>query len=205
MKLGRLQQIGLVLVGIIGLTWAGAVSVGAQPYGSGQYGSCQYGSCSLSLSSSGSVTLNVVPTTSTRCTTASDSVQVTTSSSTGYMLQLANIDTATSLQGASRGGSIAAATGTATSPQPLAANQWGYRLDQGAFGAGPTSASSNTPLPSLTYAGVPASNSPATLRAPNGSVSSPDQTLVWYTVCANTNLPADSYSDTVRYTALVNP
>lgn len=183
-----------------------ALTVKAQPYGTGAYGSCQYGgSCSISLTSSGSVALNVIPASGGRCTVASDAVQVMTSSGTGYTLQLASSTTATTLAGASAGGSIAAGSGTVTAPQPLTVNRWGFRIDGGAFGPGPTNASTNAPLSSTPYAGIPSSASPATIKAPSTTPPNPDPLTVWYGLCVDVSIPADTYSRVVRYTAVVNP
>lgn len=197
----------LVATGACVMVLANAASfVNAQPYGSGTYGSCQYGgSCSISLTSSGTVALDVTPTSSARCTTSSDNVQVMTASGTGYTLQLASSATATTLAGANSGGSIAAGSGTVASPQPLPANRWGFRIDSGAFGSGPTSASSNAAPSSTTYAGVTSSASPVTLKTRSTTPPNPDPLAVWYSLCVDTSIPADTYSRAVQYTAVVNP
>lgn len=194
---------GLVVFAVF--TIVVSISVGAQSYGSGNYGSCQYGNCSLSLTTSGSVALDVLPTASGACTVASDSVSVSTAASTGYTLQLSSVDASTALQGAANGGQIVAASGSVSSPQILQVNRWGFRVDGGLFGDGPTSSSSNTAAPlSATFAGVASNINPATIRNVTQSIISPHITNVWYGVCANTSISADTYSKTVRYTALIN-
>src|SRR5579875_2707144 len=90
----------LVLVGGLGVPYVAADS---STYGMGTYGSCSYNSCGVSITSSGSVSLNITPAASTTCTVGSDSVSVTTDSSSGYTLQLADGDTSNQLSGAAHG------------------------------------------------------------------------------------------------------
>ena len=178
----------------------------ATPYGAGSYGSCQYSSCEISLSSNGSVAVNVTPNgASTTCTVASDSVDVTTSSSTGYTLTLADFDTSNQLT-KSGGGTIGPTSGTDTSPSTLDANSWGYRVDDAAsFGSGPTSAVSNGGIPSLSYAAVPPSSGTAnTIAYRTDEASAGDTTSIWYGVCINLATENGAYSDEVVYTAVIN-
>lgn len=195
--------LGLVACGIIAVIFS--VSASAQNYGAGDYGSCYYGNCSLSLTTSGSVAIDVLPTASGACTVTGGSVSVSTAASTGYTLQLSSVDTGTALQGSVNGGQIVASSGTVASPQTLQVNRWGFRVDGGSFGAGPTSGTSNAPAPlAATFSGVSSSASPATIRSVTGSITSPHTTNVWYAICANTSITADTYSKLVRYTALIN-
>lgn len=169
-------------------------------YGRGAYGTCQYTTCSISLTSSTTVAVDVVPSATTACTVASDTVSVTTSSTTGYTLQLEAVTNA-QLTGSGSGGAIVSHSATHAAPAVLEANRWGYRIDSGNFGAGPTSAMSSAPIPSLTFAGL--TTSPqiiATSEVP----ARPAMTTVWYGVCADTTLPTDTYIGIVRYTAVVN-
>lgn len=196
----------MVLVGVLTSCVAllGVVSaVGAAPYGAGVYGACSYqSSCTLSLSSSGSVDLSLLPGGGTICSSTGDSVSVVTDNALGYTLQLADTDTDTSLNnGAS---SINASTGSVASPVALLANQWGYRVDgAGGFGSGPTGEMVNVASLGSTFAGVPMSASPTTLKTTE-SPTSGDATSVWYGVCASAALPAGSYTGSVTYTAISN-
>lgn len=173
-------------------------------YGSGNYGSCDFGSCTITLTSGGSTTLDVAPTPSGKCTVQSDTASVLTDSTSGYSLTMTTSTTNNAMTSAS--GSIAAASGTAASPATLASNTWGYRVDGLAgFGTGPTSAQSNGSTPSVTFAGVPPSNLAGTQVASSSGPANPAaDTTVWYGLCADSSVPADSYSVTVTYTAVTN-
>ncbi|HSX06614.1 MAG TPA: hypothetical protein VLG92_02755 [Candidatus Saccharimonadia bacterium] len=173
-------------------------------YGSGTYGSCQFGSCSITIGSSGTVNVDVIPTGSGSCTIQKDAVTVTTSNTSGYTLSLADTSTNTALlKGAS---TIAASSASQASPAPLAINHWGYRVDGvGGFGAGPTSAQTNTGVGTTTFAGIPASNgTPSTLASTSTAASSGSTTNVWYGVCANVSIVSGSYTSQVLYTAVTN-
>lgn len=156
----------------------------------------------ITLTTNGTVNVDVTPTGSGAQTVANDTATVSTNSSTGYTLQLSTTTATTALE--SGANSIPAHTGTQASPTALAANTWGYRVDGvGGFGAGPTSGSSNQPISSATYAGVPSNASPVTLKTTSG-VASNDATDVWYSVAANTTQPSGTYTQSVTYTATAN-
>lgn len=180
-------------------------ALASNAYGSGAYGTCQYNSCGITLTSSGTVADNVAPGLGTTCTVQSDSVSVTTDSSTGYSLSL-NDGAANSRMNGSNGGVIAAGTGTSSSPAMLAANQWGYRVDGlGGFGSGPTTASTNGSIPPVAFAGVPNSLTSPDVIVNSANPADPAVTTpVWYGVCANTAIPNGTYSSAVTYTAVVN-
>jgi hypothetical protein len=174
-------------------------------YSNGTYSACQYNACGISLTSSGTVDLSVIPGASTTCTVQSDSVAVTTDSSTGYTLTLNDGDTSNQMPG-SNGGAINAVSGTNAAPATLGANTWGYRVDgNGGFGAGPTSASSNGSVPAGAFAAVPLSSAaPDTIATSSVAADPAVTTPVWYGLCANAAVPNGNYSDSVVYTAVVN-
>lgn len=177
----------------------------AAPYGTGTYGTCLYGSCNtIELSSSGAVNIDVTPIgTSRTCTVQSDTLSVTTPSSTGYTLTMSSTDTTTTM--VASGSTVAANSGTPASPASLAVNRWGYRVDGlGSFGAGPTTAMSNTTAALGTFAGLPASTSPVTIATRASTPPSPDTTKVWYGICVNNTTPSGTYSRQVLYTAVIN-
>jgi hypothetical protein len=176
----------------------------AYTYGGGTYGSCVYNACSITISSSGSVALNITPSPSGACTIQSDTVSVFTQISTGYTLSLLNSSTVTSLSDGSA--TINSTTAHQASPTALSANQWGYRVDGiGGFGAGPTSAQSNTSLNAIKFAQVPPSNGTADTLATTSVAADPAvNTTVWYGVCANTSVSSGAYSAQVTYTAVTN-
>lgn len=174
-------------------------------YGAGTYGACTFSTCGISLTSSGTVNVNVIPGVSTTCTVQSDSVAVTTDSSTGYTLTFQDNAGSSTMSG-SNGGSITPVSGTNVAPVTLSANKWGYRVDgAGGFGAGPTSTSSNGGIPSVTFAAVPNSGASPDTLVSSGSAADPAvTTLVWYGLCANTTIPNGTYSSGVTYTGVVN-
>jgi len=157
----------------------------------------------ISISTSGTVTLAVTPTASGSATSASDTVSVSTNNATGYYLQLASSSAQVTLTNG--GNSIAASSGTQASPVTLANNTWGYRVDSaGGFGAGPTSTQTNVTSLSNTWAAIPASGSPNTLKT-TATTASADTTTVWYGAKVDTTKPNGTYSNTVTYTATTNP
>lgn len=199
------RKLRVVLLGTIGgCLLCLSLPAAAINYGSGTYGKCQYGSCSISLTSNGTVMVNVTPAASGNCTIQKDTVSVLTSSSTGYTLTFTGSTTNTALTNGAA--SIAASTATRTSPTALTPNHWGYRVDgMGGFGAGPTTAQSNIAPGTLTFAGVPASNAAADTLATSSVAANPAvATSVWYGVCTNTSVPSGTYTTQVTYTAVTN-
>lgn len=174
-------------------------------YGDGTYGSCTYGTCGITIESSSTVTLDVTPQSGqTLCTIDKDVITVTTGASVGYTMTLASTSAGVTMPGAVNGGTINAVSATFASPNALTANTWGYRVDAtGSFGAGPTSAVADVAIPSLTFAPLAANASPQTIRT-TSSAADPSITDVWYGVCADMSLPADTYSREVIYTAMTN-
>lgn len=178
--------------------------ISALPYGSGDYGACTYDTCGITLTTDGTVTLPVTPTTSGVNTTVSDTAEVSTDATTGYTLTLSDSDTDTDLiSGVS---TIAAASGTQASPATLALNTWGYRVDGLAgFGTGPTSAQTSDSSALYTFAGLPASNQTVhTIKTTSQAANPPDTTDVWYGVRVDTTKPNGTYTGTVTYTAVTN-
>lgn len=160
----------------------------------------------ISISSSGTVTLNVTPTGGGVQTIGSDSVSVSTNDTAGYTLQIADSDVAnTNL--VSGGNNIPASAGTQASPvTPMVVNTWGYCVSGiGGFGANcPSGNASNQAISGTNkYAGVPVSGSPNTIKT-TATTASNDATTVWYAVAADTTQPSGTYSTTVTYTATAN-
>jgi hypothetical protein len=172
-------------------------------YGAGNYGGCAYGSCTITLSGGSTTNVDVIPSSSGKCTVKSDTVSVLTDSPAGYSLTMTTSTTNNALAGPS---SISASSGTSVAPTTLAMNTWGYRVDGlGSFGAGPTSTQTSGSVPSVTFAAVPASNQSAAQIASSASPANPAvNTTVWYGVCANASLPSGNYAATVTYTAVTN-
>jgi hypothetical protein len=206
MLLKSLKHLSLLVVASIVTTILVPIAISASTYGSGAYGSCLYGSCSISVtvSSNGTVNVNVTPTLTGSCTIQSDTVSVLTDNSSGFTLTVANSSDNTALTNG--GYSINATAGTFASPIALANNTWGYRVDNiGSFGAGPTTAESNVSPPSTVFAkAVANSQAHDTIRTTAGPANPAVETTVWYGVCANTATASGSYGTTVIYTAITN-
>lgn len=175
-----------------------------EKYGYGNYGACQYGSCSISLTTLGTVSIDVTPALAGSCTVEKDVVTVQTDNSNGYSLMLVNQATDTALSSSPY--SIPASSGTLLAPTTLATNTWGYRVDDvGGFGPGPTAAQSNGTTPSETFAGVQPSDQPADVITTSSSAASTGvDTNVWYGVCADQSIESGTYTSTVLYTAITN-
>lgn len=153
----------------------------------------------ISMTTSGTVALAITPTGSGSASSASDTVSVSTNNTAGYNLQLADSDATNTL--ANGGNTIAAASGTFAAPAAMAVNTWGYRVDgAGTFGAGPTAAQTNVASLAGTWAGVPVSGSPHTIKS-TSSVATNDTTTVWYGARVDTSKPNGIYTGTITYTA----
>jgi hypothetical protein len=158
----------------------------------------------VSVTTSSTVTVDVTPDTNGNQTIADDTVSVSTNDSDGYTLTLADSDATVTL--ASGGDTIAASAGNYATPVDLAVNTWGYRVDTlGNFGAGPTTDQTSIDIAatSLTFAAVPATGSPVTLKTTSAEATG-DTTAVWYSVAATTATPTGTYTDSVTYTATAN-
>lgn len=203
--LKRIVYLVGVVTTTVALTSGLATAYVTGTYGSSTYGSCTYGdACSITLTSDGSISLDITPDSSGRCTIQSDTASVQTDDSNGYTLTLADSSTNTSLSDGS--GTIPATSASFASPSALTANKWGYRVDGlGSFGAGPTTAQSNIAIPSTVFAGIKASNQTADTIAVTSSAANPAvDTTVWYGACANTGVSSGAYTTQVTYTATAN-
>lgn len=156
----------------------------------------------ISITTSSTVALAITPDANGQSSSASDTVTVNTNNAAGYVLTLADSDATTTL--ANGGNSLAAHAGTQAVPTTLANNTWGYRVvSVGGFGAGATSAETNVDTLALTWAGVPATGSPNTLKT-TATTATNDTTTVWYGAKADTSKPNGVYTGTVTYTATTN-
>lgn len=156
----------------------------------------------ISLSTSGTVSIDVTPTGGGVQTIAKDTATVSTNDNAGYTLKLGETTSSTDLVSGSN--TIPAVSGTQASPTAETANTWGYRVDGvGGFGAGPTSAASNQAIGGTTFAAVAATASPNTIKT-TSSTASGDTTSIWYGIAANTSAPSGTYSNSVTYTATAN-
>lgn len=164
--------------------------------------SSEIGSVISLLSSSGTVNIDATPTASGVQTIAADTVTVSTNNVGGYTLKLGEKTASTDLK-TTGGDTIPAIGGTASAPIAETANTWGYRIDGGNFGAGPTTGVSNQPIGTAKFAAVPATASPDTIKTTSDTASS-DTTSVWYGVAVDTSTPSGTYTNDVTYTATAN-
>lgn len=157
----------------------------------------------ITMTTSGTVAINITPTGSGAASSASDTVTISTNHSAGYNLVLKDSDTTLTL---TKGGdTIANHTGTFASPSTLANNSWGYRVDgAGTFGSGPTSAETNQANLAGTWAGIKSSSVAGDTLKTTATTAANDVTTVWYGVKADTTKPNGAYTNTVTYTATTN-
>lgn len=160
----------------------------------------------ISLTTSGSVDFDILPTSSGSMSSSSDTVSVSTNSSTGYTLQMeAGFGTAGELFGPTW--NIMQTSGTDEVPTNLDTNTWGYRVDGvGGFGNGPTSAESSVSNSAYTWANIPDTGSggdPAGLTTTSAPVTN-DTTIVWFGANVDTSLESETYYGEVVYTAVTN-
>lgn len=196
LKLGI--TVSLALVGVIAFTSA---NVGAATTSTTI--SSSLGSVISLLSSSGTVNIDATPTGAGVQTIASDTVTVSTNATSGYTLKLGETGASTDLESGSN--TIPATDGSFAVPAALTANSWGYRVDGvGNFGAGgPTEAASNQPIGSTTFAAVPVTATPDTLKT-TAATATNDTTTVWYGIAVDTSAASGTYTNSVTYTATVN-
>lgn len=151
----------------------------------------------ITVTTSGTVNISLIPTGGGVVSSASDTVTVNTNNTSGYTLTLADGDTNTNL--VSDGNNIAAHDGTHAAPTALGNNTWGYAVAGGAFDAS-YAAETNAGSSATKWAGVPSSAAPQLLKD-TSSTATNDVTTVWYGVKATSSQASGTYTDTVTYTA----
>lgn len=151
----------------------------AQPYGMGKYdANVPYGSqTSISISTSGNITIPITPTDSGVLGTANSVVTVTSTDVVGYKLYVRALSNTNMTNGAFT--IPASSNGT---PAALSTNTWGYNTD----------ASSN-------FTGMTLSD--VLIKNATGPYSSGDTTTVTYGVKVDNNKPAGNYTTSIIYTA----
>lgn len=157
------------------------------------------------FTTSGTVNVNVTPTSGGLQTINDDVVTISTNDSNGYTLQLGETTATTTLTDGSN--TIAASAGTFSSPVAEVVNTWGYNVaGEGGFGSScaSTCAASDAAISgSIKFAAVPASGSPSTI-ADTSTTATNSTTDVWYGVAINTTVPTGTYTNSVTYTATTN-
>ncbi len=157
----------------------------------------------ITLSSLPSVSLTVTPDSSGRISSQYNTTTVSTNNAIGYTLQLSTTTTNRNLTRSGGSDTITPSSGSINSPTSLANNTWGFRVDNlGSFGSG-TFLETNLTSSTFSWAGVPASTLPATIKTTNSTASN-DPTIVWYAMKAAADRPSGNYTNTILYTAVVN-
>jgi hypothetical protein len=152
----------------------------ANPFGTGKFGAViPYGSLtSLSIGTSGNVSIQITPTESGVLGTANNTVTVTSTDVVGYKLYVRSL----SSTDMTNGPAVLPASSN-TLPGALSNNTWGYNTD----------ASSN--FVGLTLTDVLIKNA-------NGPYSAGDNTQITYGVKVDVSKPAGNYITSVVYTAV---
>lgn len=157
----------------------------------------------ISLTTSTTVAINITPTSGGAVSSESDTVTVNTNNLSGYALTLADSDADTNMVSGSN--TMAAHDGSFASPTTLGNNTWGYRIvGAGGFGGSAYSAETSNSSSTSTWAGVPASSSPTSIKT-TSSAASNDITTVWYGVKATAGQANGVYTNQVTYSATTNP
>lgn len=166
-------------------------------------------STSIGITTSGTVSLNIIPVSGGSQTTASDTVTVTTNNGTGYNLKLKDSDATLTLTNGAN--TIAAASNTTWgSAAALSNNTWGYGIASGTSGltAGSAFDASYSVATDQTtdvhkFMGITAAD--MLLRTTSAAAGGGDVTTVWYSAKVDTTKPVGTYTDQVTYTAVTNP
>lgn len=151
----------------------------------------------------GSVLLNITPTSAGSATTASDTVTVTTNSAAGYTLKIAS-GTANLVNGANN---LVPTAGTIAAPAALDNNAWGFRFDDATagtgFGSGSTAAQTDVANPTSTkWAAVP--TTATTIKTTAVAATSGDATNVFFGAKADMTKATGDYTATVTFTGTAN-
>jgi hypothetical protein len=179
---GKIRRVAIYLVVLALNLWISQFATTpalAQPFGAGKFGAnVPYGSqTSLTISTSGNVTISVTPTDNGTLGTATNAVTVYSTDVVGYELYINSLTTTDMTNGAYT--LPASANG---SPAPLVSNTWGYNTDASANFVGTTT-------------------SQVLITSALGPFTAGDTTNVTYGVKVDNAKPAGNYTTTVVYTA----
>ena len=138
---------------------------------------------------------DVVPTDAGATTTATASVGVTTTNSSGYSFYLYTAGDDNSLKPTNPANSSSiAATATASTLNNLTNNTWGYNLG------------TESPTDTATYTTVPTNNTtPVQTKDTSGTNSANDTYTLTFGAKVDTNLPSGTYSNTLTLALVADP
>ena len=160
----------------------------------------------ISITTSGTVTLNITPVSGGNQSSASDTVTVNTNNATGYNLAVKDADATLTLTNGAN--TIAASSNTFAGATTLANNTWGWAVANTTTGIGSNGfdASYSTFTDQSSHASHWAGITASDQQFKNTSTTATnDTTTVWYSAKADTTKPNGTYTDTVVYTATTNP
>ena len=174
----RISRYGLLVWLLGSAVGLGVVTAHAQPFGVGLFNANVPfgGQTSLTIATSGNVSLTLSPTGPT--VTGTSTVTVTSSDVVGYNLYIRALTSTDLANGAA---TIPASSNG--SPAALSVNTWGYNTDN-----------------STNYVGLTTSDT--LLKSATGPFTSGDATPVYYGVKVDYTTKPGAYSDTVIYTAV---
>ena len=174
------KTITILISSLLVLTFLVVPPALAQPYGRGLYGQVQYGDeTSLSIATSGNVTIgSITPTSSGTLATSTSTVTVTSTDVEGFKLYVRSLSS-TDMNNL---GAVVPRSANGA-PASLAVNTWGYNTDASANFVGMT----------LTDVLVKSITVPA---------SSGDVTTFTYGINIDLSKPAGNYATSVIYTAV---
>ena len=160
---------------------------------------------SIASQNSNAVGFSITPVSGGAQSSSSDVVRVNTNNALGYTLALKDSDATLTLT--SGANTIAAHTGTITTPTALGNNTWGFALPTASMtsvtnGFDASYATLTNVTGSTTkWAGITATDQ--NLKVTNTTATN-DDTTIWYSAKADTSKPNGAYTDTVTYTATTN-
>jgi len=156
----------------------------------------------ISMTTSGTVTLNITPVSGGSQTSASDTVTVNSNNAAGYTLAIKDADATLELENGAN--IIAASSNTFAAAAALANNTWGWAVPDTTTGIGANnfdttySVLTNVASSSTTWTGITATDQ---IFKSTTTVASNDVATVWYSAKADTSKPNGTYADIVTYTA----
>ena len=175
----KIRSIGFLAGLLVGLFALSGIVL-ASPFGVGVFGANVPfgGQTSLTIATSGNVSIPVTPTPAGTLATGTSTVTVTSTDVVGYKLYIQALSNNNLVNGPNN---LPASTNV--SPAALSINTWGYNTD------------ASTNFAGITTAGV-------LIRTGTGPYESGDNTTVTYGLKIDDSLPAGNYSTTVIYTAV---
>lgn len=165
----------------------------------------------ISIETDGTVAISLTPTVDPVVSSNNDEVTVSTNNMTGYNLTLQDTDTTTTLTGIGNAGNTFTSIGGGINAAAALTNgTWGFAIATGTTGLGTNnfdasySTENNSTTSTSKWAGVPSSSGSAVTIKSTSTTAVGDITDVWFAARAAASQPADTYTNTVRYTATTN-